>query len=112
MYNRYIRTDTGEYTRVSIDDTPHTSPFMAPPQHAPSHTAVPQEATKKETKISPHPTLSQRPAESRTANQILQHLQLGDIDSGDLLLLAVLFLLFYQKADDEVLIALGLLLIL
>ena len=34
------------------------------------------------------------------------------MDSGDLLLLLILFLLFRQEADEEVLIALGLLLIL
>ena len=34
------------------------------------------------------------------------------IDSGDLLLLAILFLLFQEGEDEELLIALGLLLIL
>jgi hypothetical protein len=42
----------------------------------------------------------------------LDKLHLGDMDSGDLLLLLILFLLFRQEADEEVLIALGLLLIL
>jgi len=37
---------------------------------------------------------------------------LGDLDSGDLLLLLILFLLFREKADEELLIAIGLLLIL
>ena len=36
----------------------------------------------------------------------------GDIDSGDLLLLLILFFLFREEADEEVLIAIGLLLIL
>ena len=46
-------------------------------------------------------------------NDLLDKLHLGDLDAGDLLLL--LFLLFYlsrQKADEELLIAIGLLLIL
>lgn len=44
-------------------------------------------------------------------NDLLDKLHLGDLDAGDLLL----FLLFYlsrQKADEELLIAIGLLLIL
>ena len=45
-------------------------------------------------------------------NQVLEKLHLGDLDAGDLLLLLVLFLLFEEKADEELLIAIGLLLIL
>ena len=44
--------------------------------------------------------------------RLLAKLHLGDMDAGDLLLLLILFFLFYQKADEEVLIAIGLLLIL
>ena len=43
---------------------------------------------------------------------LLSRLHLGDIDSGDLLLLLILFFLFREEADEEVLIAIGLLLIL
>ncbi len=57
-----------------------------------------------------HP--QKRPPEAQFANKMLGHLHLGDIDSGDLLLLALLFFLFRQRADEELLIALGLLLIL
>lgn len=39
-------------------------------------------------------------------------LHLDDLDTGDLLLLFLLFFLFKQKADEELLIAIGLLLIL
>jgi len=42
----------------------------------------------------------------------LESLHLGDLDAGDLLLLGMLFFLWHQKADEELLIALGLLLIL
>ena len=45
-------------------------------------------------------------------NRLLEKLHLGDLDSGDLLVLLLLFLLFREKADEELLIALGLLLIL
>ena len=37
---------------------------------------------------------------------------MGDLDSGDLLVLLLLFMLFRENADEELLIALGLLLIL
>ena len=45
-------------------------------------------------------------------SRILELLHLQDVDTADLLLLLLLFFLFEEKADDELLIALGLLLIL
>ena len=45
-------------------------------------------------------------------NDLLEKLHLGDLDAGDLLLLLLLFYLSRQKADEELLIAIGLLLIL
>ena len=45
-------------------------------------------------------------------NRLLARLHLGNLDSGDLLTLLLLFLLFREGADEELLIALGLLLIL
>ena len=45
-------------------------------------------------------------------NRILEKLHLGDLDAGDLLVLLLLFMLFRENADEELLIALGLLLIL
>ena len=53
-----------------------------------------------------------RPPEGRFLDRLLSRLHLGDIDSGDLLLLLILFFLFREEADEEVLIAIGLLLIL
>ena len=44
--------------------------------------------------------------------RLLDRFHLEKVDSGDLLLLLILFLLFKEDADDELLIALGLLLIL
>ena len=43
---------------------------------------------------------------------ILDKLKLSELDTGDLLLLVILFLLFRDGEDEELLIALGLLLIL
>ena len=53
----------------------------------------------------------QRP-ERDILNRLLAKLHLGDLDSGDLLVLLLLFMLFRENADEELLIALGLLLIL
>lgn len=53
-----------------------------------------------------------RPPEAHFLNRLLTSLHLGDLDAGDLLLLGLLFFLWHQKADEELLIALGLLLIL
>ena len=53
-----------------------------------------------------------RAPEMDLLNRLLARLHLGDLDSGDLLTLLLLFLLFREGADEELLIALGLLLIL
>ena len=48
----------------------------------------------------------------RLLNGLLEKLHLSDLDAGDILLLILLFFLFRQEADEELLIAIGLLLIL
>ena len=53
-----------------------------------------------------------RPPEIAFGKSILDALHLDDLDTGDLLLLFLLFFLFKQQADEELLIAIGLLLIL
>lgn len=98
MYNRYIRNDNGTYTRtVQHDASGHEPP--PPPQNLPHPP-------------SPLPPQSDRAPESRFLNRLLGKLHLGDVDSGDLLLLLILFFLFQEEADEELLIAIGLLLIL
>ena len=59
----------------------------------------------------PIPAPPHRP-ERDILNRFLERLHLGDLDSGDLLVLLLLFMLFRENADEELLIALGLLLIL
>lgn len=88
LYNRYIRGDDGIYTRVPVDEAP--PPRSDPPPKGP-----------------PPP-----PPEHGFFNDLLEKLHLGDLDAGDLLLLFLLFYLSRQKADEELLIAIGLLLIL
>lgn len=97
MYNRYIRGDGGTYTRVSAEDAP------LPPPNAPRPPAPP-----------PHgPPPPPQPAPERgILNGLLEKLHLSDLDAVDILLLLLLFFLFRQEADEELLIAIGLLLIL
>lgn len=82
MYNRYIRNDTGQYERV---------PEQEPP---------------------PRQTDGPPPGGRGLLSGILEKLNLKDLDKGDLLLLFILFLLLREGEDEELLIALGLLLIL
>ena len=93
MYNRYVRGDDGNYARVPFDD--------APPQPPPPH----------QSNGSPPPPPQGAP-ERGFFNDLLGKLHLSDLDAGDLLLLFLLFYLSKQKADEELLIAIGLLLIL
>nr|WP_325199512.1 hypothetical protein [uncultured Oscillibacter sp.] len=134
MYNRYIRNDNGSYTRIPEDGPPPGGP---PPGSPP-----PEEPSSGETQAggAPHggpspggpppggprpngpgpgrspngPPHGGRPADGLTG--VLQHLldqfHLDHVDTGDLLLLALLFFLFRENADEELLVALGLLLIL
>ena len=102
MYNRYIRNDNGVYDRVPQQETAPPSPPR--PQPPPPRLGPPPR---------PEPAPPPAPAPERQfLNRLLGKLHLGDMDAGDLLLLLILFFLFQQKADEEVLIAIGLLLIL
>lgn len=104
MYNRYMRNDTGAYTRMPQDDAP--SPGPKPPSGpGASPKAKPSPGPP------PIPAPPHRP-ERDILNRFLERLHLGDLDSGDLLVLLLLFMLFRENADEELLIALGLLLIL
>lgn len=103
MYNRYIRNDDGIYTRQAQQEQEQQKTAAA------SQTPPP----------SPPPNTSHRPPEVPKPNGqipifsgILDRLHLGDIDIGDLLLLLLLFHLFREDGDEELLIAIGLLLIL
>ena len=94
MYNRYIRDQEGVYNRIP-EDEPAPSAYGPPPQKPP-----------------------QPPPKDGGASQLLQRIleKLGmeNVDTGDLLLLLILFLLFTEgdSRDEELMIALGLLLIL
>lgn len=87
MYNRYVRNDDGVYQRVPTGDPDPPCSGGSPPN---------------------------RPGGGINGllSQLMGKLKLDDLDTGDLLLLAILFLLFRDGEDDELLLALGLLLIL
>jgi hypothetical protein len=104
VYNRYIRNESGAYERIRQPE--------APPPYSPHAPPPPEPGQPQEPSPPAPPRRSSRPAEIRFLDRILSHLHLEDIDSGDLLLLLILFLLFREQADEELLIALGLLLIL
>ena len=101
MYNRYVRGNNGDFTRMPQQDTP------PPPKQEPPTTPPPPPPTRPVQSSTP-----KSPPEKKFLDSLLSKIHLQDIDSGDLLLLLILFLLFRQDADDEILIAIGLLLIL
>ena len=100
MYNRYVRNASGGYDRLRQPEPPPPTPQEPP--HFPTPPSPP-----------PPPLPFPPPPPGKGLFEgLLDRLKLDNVDSGDLLLLAILFLLFRQDADEEALIALGLLLIL
>ena len=109
MYNRYVRNDRGTYERISIPEIP--PPTDSRSRDTVSHTAVPPRSAADDSHNRSSP-LSGLLGKGGLLSGVLDKLKLSDIDTGDLLLLVLLFLLFRDGEDDELLIALGLLLIL
>lgn len=96
MYNRYLRNDDGVYTRIPMQESP------------PQNTAPPRPSQSARQNGYSHA----RQDGEQFLERMLGKLKLQDVDTADILLLLILFFLFEEKADDELLIALGLLLIL
>ena len=117
MYNRYLRNDQGVYTCVPQEET-RRAPLRQEQrgQGAPRHDPPPPPSHE----APPPPSPSGGPEAEGGAfregfaflDKLLEKLHLQDLDGADLMLLLLLFFLFEEKADDELLIALGLLLIL
>ena len=103
MYNRYIRNDAGRYERIPVEEAP-PPPNTGGPEPSPGPGGAGG--------FTPPP--GGRPAATRKGGVygIMEKLNLKDIDTGDLILLLIIFLLFREGGDEELLIALGLLLIL
>ena len=111
MYNRYIRNDQGVYSRIPEQEPRQQAKgpekekqAQAPPPPPPPEPHQPK----------PPPPKVGRPLDGLTGflRHILDQWHLDSVDTGDLLLLGLLFFLFREDADDELLSALGLLLIL
>lgn len=114
MYNRYIRNDNGTYTRIPQDEP--SGPQERRPPPPPSGGPPPQSEARRPPPPPPPPP---PPGPGRIPDgltgflrHILDQLYLDHVDTGDLLLLGLLFFLFREDADEELLVALGLLLIL
>lgn len=124
MYNRYIRNDRGTYTRITEDDgkshrpPPGPPPEASPPPHGPpesSHVPPPEPPRPpRSLPEAPHgpPPPPVRDGLSGFLRHLLNVSHAENVDTGDLLLLCLLFLLYREGADEELLVALGLLLIL
>ena len=98
MYNRYIRNDSGTYSRIPQEE-PQLSPGNR--QETPPKPPPP-----------PPPGGEHKDGLSAFLRHFLDQFHLDHVDTGDLLLLGLLFFLFREDADEELLVALGLLLIL
>ena len=109
MCNRYVRNDRGTYERISIPEG--TPPVGSRSRDTVSHAAAPPHSATPDSHNHSSP-LSGLLGKGGLLSGVLDKLKLSEIDTGDLLLLVLLFLLFRDGEDDELLIALGLLLIL
>lgn len=118
MYNRYIRNDNGVYTRIPQEERQQPpqqqSPRQTPPPIPPSSQTGSQQRPPPPTPPSPPSGGNSRWSDGLTGflRHILDQLHLDHVDTGDLILLVLLFFLFREDADEELLVALGLLLIL
>ena len=120
MYNRYIRNDTGSYARIPEEEPsprqaappkqppPQPDPPPRQPQQEPPHRAAPPPRRDPP----PPPRQERSDVIARALRGLLDRLHLESVDTGDLLLLVLLFLLYEEHADEELLFALGILLIL
>lgn len=120
MYNRYIRNDNGTYTRIPEEEPRSTtppsppSPPDPPPDPGGSVPPPPKQGQPHQPGPGRPPPPHRQAADGLTGflRHILDQLHLNHVDTGDLLLLGLLFFLSREEADEELLVALGLLLIL
>ena len=125
MYNRYIRNDNGSYTRVPQEevrqDAPRQEPSQQPqaPPSPPPPPPGPGPGTRQQSGSPPRPSPPPQNGAPPFVDgltgflrHILDQLHLDHVDTGDLLLLGLLFFLFREEADEDWQVARGLLLIL
>lgn len=106
MYNRYIRGENGAFSRIPQEEQSTTTAETPP---LPQKRAAPPPSS---FAASPESEPQRPDGLTNFLQHILDRFHLDQIDTGDLILLALLFYLFRQEADEELLVALGLLLIL
>ncbi len=109
MYNRYIRNDNGVYERIPVQEPRDTQ--FPPPQENAGRDRPGGPPPRQDSSTGRGPGFLEG-GQRGILDGLLGKLKLDSIDTGDLLLLAILFLLFREGGDEELLIALGLLLIL
>ena len=114
MYNRYIRNDNGGYTRVPQEESNRSSlqSTRAETPHQKEQDQFPSFISTSSSSAEHSGNLSSSKNPSGIFRSLMNQLKLDRIDTADLLLLGFLFFLFRENADEELLIALGLLLIL
>ena len=118
MYNRYIRNDTGSYARIPEEEpsprqaAPPKQPPNQPPNQPPQQEPPRRDASPPRRDPPPPPRQERSDVLARMLRGLLDRLHLESVDTGDLLLLVLLFLLYEEHADEELLFALGILLIL
>ena len=117
MYNRYVRNDNGAYTRIPQEENQNAPPPRPKQQPGPRQEPHQQQAHREQPphrEPPPPPPPSGRTIDGLTGflRHLLDQLHLDRVDTGDLLLLGLLFFLFKEDADEELLVALGLLVIL
>lgn len=115
MYNRYVPGHDG-YTRVVVDEEPaqvnHTARNRKESQrpNAGRRNPMPQELFRNLS--APLDFLSGGESKNAGIAGILNGLHLGDLDSGDVLLLLIILLVFLEGDNTELVITLGLMLLL
>ena len=111
MYNRYIPEGTA-YRRVVVDDGPGTGPSR--PRSAPpggQGTDRPRREPPGPGGGGQDPLSGLLGGAGRGLGSLLDALRLGDLDTGDLLLMLIVLLVLLEGDDLELVITLGLLLL-
>lgn len=120
MYNRYVPGSDG-YTRVVVDENTTQGNRTAPNQNQKHHQEQKRREAKRKNNVSqdlfrnlkaPLDFLSGGENKNAGMAGILKGLHLEDLDSGDILLLLILLLVFLEGDNTELVITLGLMLLL
>ena len=117
MYNRYVRNDNGSYSRIPQEEKQSNIPPSPPQTQKEKGEAEKGTHTKQSASFQSIPPPQEKKSQIKDGltgilRHVLDQLHLDQVDTGDLLLLILLFFLYREDADEELLVSLGLLLIL